>query len=73
MDKTPVATSAPLILQVNNKLSSVLPEQKFLPDAYRLPEGSMRGPIVEVRPKVIFIEVRSLSTTKYTVSLGGGL
>ena len=57
MDKTTVANPSPLILQVNNGLSSVLPEQKFLPDAYRLPEGSLRGPVVETGPKVIFIEV----------------
>jgi MoaA/NifB/PqqE/SkfB family radical SAM enzyme len=57
MDKTTVANPSPLILQVNNGLSSVLPEQKFLPDAYRLPEGSLRWPVVETGPKVIFIEV----------------
>lgn len=36
---------------------SVLPEQSFLPDAYRLPEGSLRGPMAELNPKVVFIEV----------------
>jgi MoaA/NifB/PqqE/SkfB family radical SAM enzyme len=35
----------------------VLPEQSFLPDAYRLPEGSQRGPIAELTPRVVFIEV----------------
>jgi len=45
------------MLNINNRNSPVLPEQKFLPDAYRLPEGSQRGPVVESGPKVIFIEV----------------
>src|SRR3990172_3082783 len=35
----------------------VLPEQSFLPDAYRLPEGSLRGSISEISPRVVFIEV----------------
>lgn len=35
----------------------VLPEQSFLPDAYRLPEGSLRGPLSEISPRVVFIEV----------------
>jgi radical SAM protein with 4Fe4S-binding SPASM domain len=38
-------------------LSPVLPEQQFLPDAYRLPEGSPRGSTIESGPKVIFIEI----------------
>jgi len=37
--------------------SRVLPEQTFLPDAYRLPEGSLRGPTAEISPRVVFIEV----------------
>src|SRR6266496_4716742 len=57
MDKSTVANPSPLTLKVNNRLSSVLPEQKFLPDAYRLPEGSLQGPMVEAGPKVVFIEV----------------
>jgi len=36
---------------------SVLPEQEFLPDAYRLPEENLRGPVIEAGPKVVFIEV----------------
>jgi len=36
---------------------SVLPEQEFLPDAYRMPEGNLRGPVMESGPKVVFIEV----------------
>jgi len=35
----------------------VLPEQTFLPDAYRLPEGSQRGSIAGISPRVVFIEV----------------
>ncbi len=50
-------TTNSLRLIVNNRLSPVLPEQRFLPDAYRLPEGSPRGPVAEAGPKVIFIEV----------------
>jgi len=44
-------------LPVHNQRVSVLPEQKFLPDAYRLPEGSTREGIIEEGPKVVFIEV----------------
>ena len=35
----------------------VLPEQIFLPDAYRLPHGAVRGPFSPVSPRVVFIEV----------------
>jgi len=56
-DKTTVANPSTLTLQKNNRLSPVLPEQKFLPDAYRLPEGSLRGAVIETEPKVVFIEV----------------
>jgi MoaA/NifB/PqqE/SkfB family radical SAM enzyme len=35
----------------------VLPEQKFLPDAYRLPDGSQRSATIESGPRVVFIEV----------------
>jgi MoaA/NifB/PqqE/SkfB family radical SAM enzyme len=42
---------------MTHKLQRVLPEQKFLPEAYRLPLGSPRGPQVEGGPKVIYIEV----------------
>lgn len=34
-----------------------LPEQEFLPDAYRLPEGTTRGSVVMIQPRVVFIEV----------------
>ena len=46
-----------LSLSVNKRSSFLLPEQKFLPAAYRLPEGSTRSPLSELNPKVIFIEV----------------
>jgi MoaA/NifB/PqqE/SkfB family radical SAM enzyme len=47
--------SLPII--INRRNASALPEQEFLPDAYRLPEGSQRGPVMESGPKVVFIEV----------------
>jgi len=34
-----------------------LPEQTFLPAAYRLPEGTTKGPISPISPRVVFIEV----------------
>lgn len=46
-----------LELLENRRRSRVLPEQQFLPDAYRLPEGSPRGAAVETGPRVVFIEV----------------
>ena len=42
---------------IPGKSIGVLPEQAFLPDAYRLPEGSERGAIASLSPRVIFIEV----------------
>ena len=45
------------MLNTHKRLSSVLPEQKFLPDAYRLPDDSARGAVVNGGPKVVFIEV----------------
>jgi len=50
-------STTPIILNVNRETVPVLPEQSFLPDAYRLPEGSRRGPIAELSPRVVFIEV----------------
>ena len=44
-------------LKSNTKTGRVLPEQEFLPDAYRLPEGSERGPEAQMGPRVVFIEV----------------
>ena len=34
-----------------------LPEQSFLPAAYRLPEGTVKGPSSPISPQVVFIEV----------------
>ena len=34
----------------------LLPEQTYLPDAYRLPDGLARGPIMANTPRVVFIE-----------------
>ena len=47
----------PLGSNIDGRLSPELPGQRFLPDAYRLPEGSLRGARVETGPKVVFIEV----------------
>jgi len=43
----------------NDRLNrnQLLPEQTFLPDAYRLPEGQERAPVVPFSPGVVFIEV----------------
>jgi MoaA/NifB/PqqE/SkfB family radical SAM enzyme len=35
----------------------LLPEQAFLPDAYRLPDGHARGAHASIAPRVLFIEV----------------
>ena len=35
----------------------LLPEQSYLPDAYRLPDGLARGPNMASTPRVVFIEV----------------
>jgi len=45
------------VLHVHNQRNSVLPEQRFLPDAYRLPQGSTRDATTGSGPKVVFIEV----------------
>jgi len=52
---TRTANILPLIRRSGT--SRVLPEQTFLPDAYRLPEGSNRGAIADISPRVVFIEV----------------
>ena len=47
-------------LQVSPQTASLLrslPEQTFLPEAYRLPEGTARGPISPISPQVVYIEV----------------
>lgn len=38
-------------------LVPLLPEQNFLPDAYKLPVGSTRGSVMQAGPRVVFIEV----------------
>jgi MoaA/NifB/PqqE/SkfB family radical SAM enzyme len=48
---------APLVTNIDGRVSPEMPGQKFLPDAYRLPEGILRGARVESGPKVVFIEV----------------
>ncbi len=35
----------------------VMPDQTFLPDAYRLPDSTERGPVAGFDPRVVFIEV----------------
>ncbi len=53
-----MSTNTPaFVLNTHKRLSSLLPEQKFLPAEYRLPEESPRGAIVNGGPKVVFIEV----------------
>ena len=53
MDRNVISLSA----HKAHRISPLLPEQKFLPDAYRLPEGNVRRPTAELTPKVVFIEV----------------
>src|SRR5919109_4453769 len=50
-------STIPVRLHLSSETVPVLPEQNFLPDAYRLPEGSQRGAIVDISPRVVFIEV----------------
>lgn len=50
-------STRPLSSNRNQGMVPVLPEQTFLPEAYLLPEGSQRGPISELKPRVVFIEV----------------
>ncbi len=50
-------TGTPFAIKTSATASSELPEQQFLPDAYRLDDDSLRGPLVIAGPKVVFIEV----------------
>ena len=50
-------TGTPFAIKTDTTFSPELPEQQFLPDAYRLPDNSLRGPTVASGPKVVFIEV----------------
>lgn len=52
----PTTTHA-LVLNSRRNVSSVLPEQKFLPAEYLLPGNQPRGAMVEGGPRVVFIEV----------------
>ncbi len=49
----PLLTQAP----TSTDTLPLLPEQTFLPDAYRLPEGTVRAPVAGILPRVVFIEV----------------
>lgn len=61
MQNIDISVMADLIsLQVSSpSTNSVRPlsEQTFLPEAYRLPEGTIKGPISPISPQVVFIEV----------------
>lgn len=46
-----IATSQP------PRQGAILPEQNFLPEAYRLPDGAVRDELSPVSPRVVFIEV----------------
>jgi hypothetical protein len=52
-----IRSTLPVRLNINRETVRVLPEQNFLPEAYRLPEGTQRGAITELGPRVVFIEV----------------
>ena len=45
------------IFDGNSRSNQLLPEQTFLPDVYRIPEGQQRAPEVPFSPGVVFIEV----------------
>jgi MoaA/NifB/PqqE/SkfB family radical SAM enzyme len=47
----------PLVAASRLAQTPPLPEQNFLPQAYRLPDGLDKGPVSPVRPQVVFIEV----------------
>jgi len=50
-------SNIPISIDIGDEKVPVLPEQIFLPATYRLPEGSERGPLAELNPRVVFIEV----------------
>jgi MoaA/NifB/PqqE/SkfB family radical SAM enzyme len=59
MERAPLSEFFPLISassQPSNRRQP-LPEQTFLPLAYRLPEGATKGPVSPISPQVVFIEV----------------
>lgn len=45
------------MLNSRANLNRPLPEQTFLPDAYRLPNGARRSAEIDLSPRVVFIEV----------------
>lgn len=49
----------PLLVSSSRPKGSLqpLPEQTFLPDAYRLPAGAVKGSLSPISPRVVFIEV----------------
>ena len=51
------STASALMLNGHKGFVSVLPEQKFLPPEYRLPEETLRGAVVNGGPRVVFIEI----------------
>ncbi|MEW5957069.1 MAG: radical SAM protein [Chloroflexota bacterium] len=54
-----MAELIPLLLSASPPTngSRPLPEQTFLPNAYRLPDGAIKGPISPISPRVVFIEI----------------
>jgi MoaA/NifB/PqqE/SkfB family radical SAM enzyme len=54
-----VAELIPLLLSVAPPTngSRPLPEQTFLPNAYRLPDGAIKGPLSPISPRAVFIEI----------------
>jgi MoaA/NifB/PqqE/SkfB family radical SAM enzyme len=59
MEKMSLSEFIPLLVSSSSSKGSLrpLPEQTFLPAAYRLPDGATKGPLSPVSPRVVFIEV----------------
>jgi len=49
-----------VLLNVDQNMMSGLPEQRYLPRAYHLPEGKVKGVSVSDSPRVVFMEVTNL-------------
>ncbi len=47
----------PLVTTPSLRQTPPLPDQTFLPEAYRLPDEAVKGPLSPVEPQVVFIEV----------------
>jgi MoaA/NifB/PqqE/SkfB family radical SAM enzyme len=56
MPETKPPLSVPMVSSKSNS-ARLLPEQTFLPDAYLLPDGARRDPVIRFLPRVVFIEV----------------